>query len=170
MDSGVRYHLLSVDAHLFIQVLVKLLIDVLNNWHPATIWTRKQHHMIHRLIMCIKGVPFIIVDLVTKARGVSHCQLQSDSLLLDHCGKFLLTLSLTLSLSLSLSHSLFLPPSPSLPPFSAISPSPWLTELTSVVLGMGCGPGVQAVRLIFDLNRVLTSVDLPKPLSPEWTV
>ena len=43
---------------------------------------------------------------------------------------------------------------------------PWLTELTSVVLGMGCGAGVQVVRLMWDLKRVLIKVDLPNPLSP----
>ena len=95
-------------------------------------------------------LPFIIVDLISKARGISHSQLQSNALFLNHWTHIVYSITLPFSLPLSFSHS------------------PWLTELTSVVLGIGCGPGVQAVRLILDLNRVLTSVDLPKPLSPEW--
>lgn len=43
---------------------------------------------------------------------------------------------------------------------------PWQTELTSVVDGMGWGPTTHEVRLIFDLNRVFTIVDLPSPDSP----
>ena len=36
VDSGVRYHLLPVNAHLLIEVFVKLLVEVFNYRHPAT--------------------------------------------------------------------------------------------------------------------------------------
>ncbi len=39
VHSSVRDHLLPINAHLFIQILVKLLIDVLQDGHPAEINT-----------------------------------------------------------------------------------------------------------------------------------
>ena len=40
MDSSVRDNLFPINAHFLIQILVKLLVDVLNNRHPARETTR----------------------------------------------------------------------------------------------------------------------------------
>ena len=96
-------------------------------------------------------IPFIIVDLVTKSWSVSDCQLQSNTLLFNHW-------------SGATQHNYHCHTNR-----KGITDIPWLTEFTSVVLGMGCGPGVQAVQLMRDLKSVLTNVDLPRPLSPKYT-
>ena len=63
MDSGVRYHLLPINAHLLVEVAIKLLVDKLSNGLPA----------------------FVIVDLVAETRCVCDCQLQTNSLFFNHC-------------------------------------------------------------------------------------
>ena len=44
---------------------------------------------------------------------------------------------------------------------------PWLTDLTSTVLGIiAVVPPVDAIRLSRPLNKVFTMVDLPRPVAP----
>ena len=63
MDSGVRNHLLPINAHLLVKVAIKLLVDKLSDRLPA----------------------FVVVDLVSETRCVCDCQLQTNSLFFNHC-------------------------------------------------------------------------------------
>ena len=47
---------------------------------------------------------------------------------------------------------------------------PWLTVLISTVLGITNGWDIHEARLSFALNRVFTSVDLPKPDAPKTQI
>jgi len=39
MNSGVRDNLLPINAHLLVQVFFKLVVDILQDWQPATAQT-----------------------------------------------------------------------------------------------------------------------------------
>lgn len=44
---------------------------------------------------------------------------------------------------------------------------PWLTDLTSTVLGIAAAAPVEDILLNLPLNNVFTMVDLPRPVAPE---
>ena len=68
VDTRVRDHLLPVDGHLLIEVLVKLLIDVLDDWHPTTGATP----LITPSIYHTHGA-HIHMDMHTHTHTICHC-------------------------------------------------------------------------------------------------
>jgi len=76
MNTSVWDNLLTIDSHLFIEILVKLLIDVFDDGHPAIIGSVSCVYVVR-----IEGSPFVIVNVVSKPGSVSHSQLEPYSLL-----------------------------------------------------------------------------------------
>lgn len=89
VHSAVRNHLLPINAHLLVQVLVKLLLHKLQDGGPAKVGrTRRDNVSIVRTRNNKKKIwslPIIVVDFVPKAGSVGHRQLQTNSLLLNDC-------------------------------------------------------------------------------------